>query len=175
MAIPWNFEFFVVRVYNEKLGHILKPLVPKFRPDLSARLKDIAEKRVPAKLKPIVCRCAASALKFSCCGPYVNKARITRDRCRFSPYHSQDRQNMRINLLRRWKRIIHKPYHLVQKAKAWGWMILSYGRCKLETRTRPASRQSQHHLQNLYFDGWSQKQLYTCGRTMYFVHMQIFN
>ena len=31
-----------------------KPLVPKFRPDLLARLKDITEKRVPAKLKPIV-------------------------------------------------------------------------------------------------------------------------
>ena len=33
---------------------MLKPLVPKFRPDPSARLKDIAEKQVPAKLKPIV-------------------------------------------------------------------------------------------------------------------------
>ena len=33
---------------------MLKPLVPKFRPDLSARLKDIAENQVPAKLKPIV-------------------------------------------------------------------------------------------------------------------------
>ena len=33
---------------------MLNPLVPKFRPDLSARFKDIAEKQVPAKLKPIV-------------------------------------------------------------------------------------------------------------------------
>ena len=33
---------------------MLKPLVPKFCPDLLARLKDIAEKQVPAKLKPIV-------------------------------------------------------------------------------------------------------------------------
>ena len=33
---------------------MIKPLVPKFRHDLSARLKDIAEKRVPAKLKSIV-------------------------------------------------------------------------------------------------------------------------
>ena len=33
---------------------MLKPLVPKFRPDLLARLKDMAEKQVPAKLKPIV-------------------------------------------------------------------------------------------------------------------------
>ena len=33
---------------------MLKILVPKFRPDLSTRLKDIAEKQVPAKLKPIV-------------------------------------------------------------------------------------------------------------------------
>ena len=33
---------------------MLKPLVPKFRSDLSVRLKDIAEKQVPVKLKPIV-------------------------------------------------------------------------------------------------------------------------
>ena len=33
---------------------MLKPVVPKLRPDLSVRLKDIAEKQVPAKLKPIV-------------------------------------------------------------------------------------------------------------------------
>ena len=33
---------------------MLNPLAPKFRPDLSARLKDIAKKQVPAKLKPIV-------------------------------------------------------------------------------------------------------------------------
>ena len=45
---------FVVRVYCEKIDHMLKPLVPKLSPDLSARLKDIAEKQVPAKLKPIV-------------------------------------------------------------------------------------------------------------------------
>ena len=46
--------FFVIRAYYEKLGHMLKSPVPKFRPDLSARLKDIAEKQVPVKLKPIV-------------------------------------------------------------------------------------------------------------------------
>ena len=33
---------------------MLKPLALKFRLDLSARLKDITEKQVPAKLKPIV-------------------------------------------------------------------------------------------------------------------------
>ena len=33
---------------------MLKPLVSKFRPDLSSRSKDITEKQVPAKLKPIV-------------------------------------------------------------------------------------------------------------------------
>ena len=33
---------------------MLKPLVPKIRPDLSACLKDIAEEQVPAKLKPIL-------------------------------------------------------------------------------------------------------------------------
>ena len=32
---------------------MLKPLVPNFHPDLSTHLKDIAEKQVPAKLKPI--------------------------------------------------------------------------------------------------------------------------
>ena len=38
----------------KKIGHMLKPLVPKFCSDLSVRLRDIAEKQVPAKLKPIV-------------------------------------------------------------------------------------------------------------------------
>ena len=33
---------------------MLKPLVPRFRPDLSAPLKTIADKQVPAELKPIV-------------------------------------------------------------------------------------------------------------------------
>ena len=33
---------------------MLKPLVPKFCCDLSVRLRDIAEKQVPANLKPIV-------------------------------------------------------------------------------------------------------------------------
>ena len=33
---------------------MLIPFVPKFRPDLSVRLKDFSEKQVPAKLKPIV-------------------------------------------------------------------------------------------------------------------------
>ena len=45
--------FFVIRVHYEKLGHMLKPLIPKFRPDLFIRLKDIGEKQAPAKLKPI--------------------------------------------------------------------------------------------------------------------------
>ena len=38
-------------VCYEKLGHMLKPLVLKFRHD-RAHFKDIAEKQVPAKLKP---------------------------------------------------------------------------------------------------------------------------
>ena len=38
----------------QKIGRMLKPLVSKFRPDLSVRSKDIAEKQVPGKLKPIV-------------------------------------------------------------------------------------------------------------------------
>ena len=33
---------------------MLKYLVPKFGPNLSARLKDIAKKQIPVKLKPIV-------------------------------------------------------------------------------------------------------------------------
>ena len=48
-----TFRFFVIRVYYEKLSHVQKPPVPKFRPDLPARLKDVAEKQVPA-MKPIV-------------------------------------------------------------------------------------------------------------------------
>ena len=49
---------FVIRIYYEKLGRMLKALVPKFRPDISARLKDIAEKQVPTRLKPIVDVCS---------------------------------------------------------------------------------------------------------------------
>ena len=49
-----KFWFFVIRVYYEKLGHMVKRLVPKFRPIMSSRLTDIAEKHVPTKLKPIV-------------------------------------------------------------------------------------------------------------------------
>ena len=48
------FFFFVIRVYKETLGRMLKPLLPKFRPDLSICLKDFVEKQVSAKLKPIV-------------------------------------------------------------------------------------------------------------------------
>ena len=50
----------VIRVYNEKLGHILEPLVAKYRPDLFARFRDIAEKQVPANLKPIVVELVAT-------------------------------------------------------------------------------------------------------------------
>ena len=49
-----NQNFFVIKVCYEKLGRILKLLVPKYRPDLSARLKDMAEKQVTARVKPIV-------------------------------------------------------------------------------------------------------------------------
>ena len=47
MISPLNFDFFAIRVYYEKLVHILKPLVPKFRHDLYTRFKDIIEKQVP--------------------------------------------------------------------------------------------------------------------------------
>ena len=46
--------FFVIRVYYEILGNMLKTLVPKFPRDMFPRLKDTAGKQVPAKLKPIV-------------------------------------------------------------------------------------------------------------------------
>ena len=35
------------------MNYMLKPLVPKSRPDISLRLKDITNKPVPAKMKPI--------------------------------------------------------------------------------------------------------------------------
>ena len=41
-------------IYYQKLGHMMKPNVSKLSPDLSARLKYIAEEQVPAELKPIV-------------------------------------------------------------------------------------------------------------------------
>ena len=44
----------MIRIYYRKLGHMLKPLVPKFCSDLSARLRDIAEEQVPAKQRPMV-------------------------------------------------------------------------------------------------------------------------
>ena len=42
---------------------MLKPSVPKFRYDLSVRLRDITEKRVPAKPKPIVVSTQATAFR----------------------------------------------------------------------------------------------------------------
>ena len=45
---------FAIRVYYEILGHMLSPPMTKFRSDLSVRLRDIAENKVPAELKPIV-------------------------------------------------------------------------------------------------------------------------
>ena len=49
-----KFGFFVIRIYYEKLGHMLKPTVPKFRPNSFAHLKEITKKQVPVKLKLIV-------------------------------------------------------------------------------------------------------------------------
>ena len=56
--------FFVMSIYREIIGRILKPLVLEFRPDLMARLKDTAERQVPAKLKPIVVLFIHSLLKL---------------------------------------------------------------------------------------------------------------
>ena len=50
----WQGPEVVMGVYCEKLGHMLKPLVPKFRSELSVRFRDIAEEQVPKKLKPRV-------------------------------------------------------------------------------------------------------------------------
>ena len=47
------FIFFYNSTLQNKLSRMLNPPVSKFRPHLSIRLKDIAEKRVSAKLKPI--------------------------------------------------------------------------------------------------------------------------
>ena len=38
----------------KKIGHMLKPLLSKFCPDLSSRSKGVSEKQVLAKLKPLV-------------------------------------------------------------------------------------------------------------------------
>ena len=44
-----KFGFFVIRIYYEKLGHMLKPTVPKFRPNSFAHLKEIAKKTGPCE------------------------------------------------------------------------------------------------------------------------------
>ena len=45
---------FVARVYYEKLGHMLRLVVPKFRSNLFVHLRDIAEKPIPETI--VVCR-----------------------------------------------------------------------------------------------------------------------
>ena len=61
-----KFSFFVLRVYYEKLGQMLKlGHKPEFRPDLSARFKDITEKQVPAMLRPIVGKRNTMTIKSS--------------------------------------------------------------------------------------------------------------
>ena len=57
---------------------MLKSLVLKFRPDLSVRLKDVAEKQVPAKLKPKV---------YSCINSYITKPRYNRHKIGFHVNH----------------------------------------------------------------------------------------
>ena len=54
MAKPSSCDVFLaIRVYYGKLGCMLKPIVPKFRPDLSAHLKEIAEKQVPREAEAV--------------------------------------------------------------------------------------------------------------------------
>ena len=43
-----------MEVNYEKLGRMLKPIVPEFHSDLSVRLSNNAQKQVPVKLEPIV-------------------------------------------------------------------------------------------------------------------------
>ena len=57
-----KFLLFVIRVYYEKIGHILKPLVPNFRPDLSARLTR-ASVAVSATFA-MVCVCGGGGSKW---------------------------------------------------------------------------------------------------------------
>ena len=59
-----KFGFFAMRVYYKKIDHMLKPPEPKFRSDLSSRFRDIAEKQVPAKLKPTVIYSRFSSSSF---------------------------------------------------------------------------------------------------------------
>ena len=51
---PEIFIFCYTSTLQKIKSHAETP-VPKFRSDLSVRVKDIAEKQVPSKLKPIVC------------------------------------------------------------------------------------------------------------------------
>ena len=44
---------FCYKSIRQKLGRMLKTLVPKFRSDLSVRLRGIADKQVPVRLTPI--------------------------------------------------------------------------------------------------------------------------
>ena len=59
---------------------MFKPLMPKFRPDPSARLKDIAEKQVPAKLKLIVVQRVLWIL-YSRCPLHIIKVPFPTPRC----------------------------------------------------------------------------------------------
>ena len=72
MARPRNIDFFIIREYYGKLGHRLKPIVTKYRSDLSVRLRDIAEKQIPAKLKPIVDTKHWGTLRTCRCTPPMN-------------------------------------------------------------------------------------------------------
>ena len=70
MARPWDFDVFGYKSILQKTKSPLKLLAPEFRFDLSVRLRVIAEKQVPAKLKPIVVRSSwpnlQKYLRFRC-------------------------------------------------------------------------------------------------------------
>ena len=77
---------------------MLKPVVPKFRSDLSVRLGDIAEKQVPAKLKPIVgAACASHIAHFQPCHIQASHLMTCRTGVRLRPQRRQEREGVHLH------------------------------------------------------------------------------
>ena len=72
---------------------MLKPLVSKFRPDLLARLIDIAEKQVPANLKPIAVHIYLLVWVY----PFWKKSTILDNYLMLKPAGSLGRKHPRTN------------------------------------------------------------------------------
>ena len=73
-------DLFCYKSALQKICRMLKPLVPKLHHDLSVRLKDIAEKTGPVKLKPI----AVSSLKFGAETKSVSSEKFCFQNCGFN-------------------------------------------------------------------------------------------